>query len=435
MSSIRRYKSGAEKRKEKEKKEVLYKSQIGSLDKYFKKDVVTDETRAEVGIENEQTSQNENENEQTSQNENENENVNENENENVNENENENENVTPNEEHNNEIGSICFDEDDPANWKQINQSLIDFLVEKGPKRNNDMRFPKDESDRSFSSSHYWRVLPNGERQDRRWLVYSASVDKVFCFCCKLFATNRHNVGLLGDGGLNDWHNISARLYSHERSKLHVDAIANWVDLEKRLKQVSTIDSSLQEHINKEKEHWKQVLQRILAVVKRLGRNNLAFRGDNEKIYEERNGLFLQMIELLAEFDPTMQEHVRRISKKEINYHYLSHKIQNELIQLMANEVKLSIVSTIKEAKYFSIILDCTPDVSNEEQMSLVVRCVNISKNPIVVEEFFIEFIKVDDTSGLGLFNELLHVLEALHLNVDDIRGQGYDNGANMKGKK
>jgi hypothetical protein len=54
----------------------------------------------------------------------------------------------------------------------------------------------------------------------------------------------------------------------------------------------------------------------MAVVKRLAKNNLAFRGDSEKIYEESNEIFLQIIELMAEFDPTMQEHVRRILKNE-----------------------------------------------------------------------------------------------------------------------
>uniref|UniRef100_A0A453QLS0 DUF4371 domain-containing protein n=1 Tax=Aegilops tauschii subsp. strangulata TaxID=200361 RepID=A0A453QLS0_AEGTS len=42
--------------------------------------------------------------------------------------------------------------------------------------------------------------------------------------------------------------------------------------------------------------------------------------------------------------------------------------------------------------------------------------------------------KVDDTSGLGIFNLLVDSLKSFDLNIDDIRGQGYDNGSNMKGK-
>jgi hypothetical protein len=53
----------------------------------------------------------------------------------------------------------------------------------------------------------------------------------------------------------------------------------------------------------------------------------------------------------------------------------------------------------REAKYFLIILDCTLDASHQEQMSLILRCVNILENPIKVEEHFVEFITVDDTTG------------------------------------
>ncbi|XP_026378289.1 protein PFC0760c-like [Papaver somniferum] len=42
--------------------------------------------------------------------------------------------------------------------------------------------------------------------------------------------------------------------------------------------------------------------------------------------------------------------------------------------------------------------------------------------------------KVDDSTGRGLFNKLEELLQNLNLDIRNIRGRGYDNGANMTGK-
>ncbi|XP_022871000.1 zinc finger MYM-type protein 1-like [Olea europaea var. sylvestris] len=103
--------------------------------------------------------------------------------------------------------------------------------------------------------------------------------------------------------------------------------------------------------------------------------------------------------------------------------------------MLAGEIKKIIIEKLKESKYFSVILDCTPDLSHEEQMSIVLRRADISASPVKVEEFFLGFLLVDDTSAKGLFDELVNALNNLELDIDNIRGQGYDNGANMRGKR
>ncbi|KAG2624694.1 hypothetical protein PVAP13_3KG362716 [Panicum virgatum] len=260
-----------------------------------------------------------------------------------------------------------FTEDiyDPVNWNNIDSKARNIIVEKGPIREENVVFPLDANGRHFSYTHYSEKIRNGEIRDRKWLVYSKYIGKVFCFCCKLFNSENCKSSLAHDG-FKDWR--------------HINESKN-----------ETIDKELQHQIAQEKERIRQVLFKIIAVVKFLGKRNLAFRGSNEQLYDDQT------------------DHLRRIQRKEIQYHYLSHKIQNELISLLASEITSSIIKIVKEAKYFSVILDCTLD------------------------EYFLGFLKVDDRSGKELFNSMVDSIKSFGLDVDDIRGQGYDNGSNMKG--
>ncbi|GKD04018.1 zinc finger MYM-type protein 1-like protein [Tanacetum coccineum] len=256
---------------------------------------------------------------------------------------------------------------DPRRWDGLHSDQIKVLIAEGPKRDKSIdKGPKDKFSRRFFSSLYTRTLPNNEKCDREWLVYSKELDKVYCFCCKLLRKGLPKGQLAGEG-FADWAHIGVRLKEHEVGLEHVTNMAS-------------------------------------------------------------------LIEMLEEFDPIIKEHVRRITSDEVHVHYLGHSIQNELILLLARAIKLQIIKKIKQAKYFSMILDCTPDNSHQEQMSLILRYVNMSSTGVRVEESFLGFLNVDDTTGQGLFDVTHEELKSLDLDIDDVRGQGYDNGSNMKGK-
>ena len=69
----------------------------------------------------------------------------------------------------------------------LNVKTIEILEVNGPKSDLPIvKGPKNKVHRRFVSSCYSRELPNGETNDRKWLVYSKELDKVFCFCCKFF---------------------------------------------------------------------------------------------------------------------------------------------------------------------------------------------------------------------------------------------------------
>ncbi|XP_026827644.1 uncharacterized protein LOC113562408 [Ooceraea biroi] len=105
---------------------------------------------------------------------------------------------------------------------------------------------------------------------------------------------------------------------------------------------------------------------------------MAFRGTSNKLYTPNNGKFLGLVQLVDKFDPIMQEHLKLAMAGDISNHYCGKDIQNELIDQMGGKVKSEIVSRTKNFKYYSIIADCTPDISHIEQLSLTIRFADLS---------------------------------------------------------
>ena len=89
-----------------------------------------------------------------------------------------------------------------------------------------------------------------------------------------------------------------------------------------------------------------------------------------------------------------------------------------------------VVDEVKESKFFTVVADEVADVSNTEQMSIVVRYVD---SRCEIKEEFIEFISCKSgTTGEALSENILSFAEAW--NIVLMRGQAYDGASVMSGE-
>jgi hypothetical protein len=163
----------------------------------------------------------------------------------------------------------------------------------------------------------------------------------------------------------------------------------------------------------------------IAVVKWLAFQACAFRGHDESALSKNKGNFLEMVDLLAEFNPQIGKVVR--GNAPYNSKYTSPEIQNEILSIYACKIRKHICEEIGDSK-FSILVDETCDVAKREQMALVLRFVD--KDGILQERFF-DLIHVANTRSLTLKDELSSVLSNHGFDIQNLRGQGYDGASNM----
>ena len=95
-------------------------------------------------------------------------------------------------------------------------------------------------------------------------------------------------------------------------------------------------------------------------------------------------------------------------------------------------IKDQLSAEIRASKYFSVIADEATDVSNKENLSLVIRFVDSTQT--IREEFVGFHLCEEGTSGRAIKNVITNAVADLGLNMNDCRGQCYDGAGNMAGR-
>lgn len=320
---------------------------------------------------------------------------------------------------------------DPALW-EINDTLREIIARYGFDQNKSCDFTKSEKlyadqRRFLPVSIFQRKMKNNEVNDRNWLVYSESKRSVYCGPCLAFGPLENKTQFENEG-FNDWKNAEHRVAQHENSARHKSSI---LSLKVRSEIDGRLDNLLHVQIDEEITYWRNVLKRVVAVVKRLCSRGLAFRGKNEKFGDPHNGNYCMILELLAEFDPFLASHIERFGNQGSgSTSYLSKTVCDEFIHLMGHKVLKQIGDEIRRAKYFSLIIDSTPDIAHVDQLTLVIRYVLETGEPC---ERFLKFLPSVGHKAEEMYSAIISELKTLGINIEDCRGQSYDNASNMSG--
>lgn len=227
-------------------------------------------------------------------------------------------------------------------------------------------------------------------------------------------------------GFCDWRHASARLAEHETSKDHLDAV---VGLARRAKELGIVESDMTRQLAEVENYWREVLKRIIGVITFICERGLALRGGNETIGSPNNGNYLGMLELIAEYDDFLRQHIQKHANRGSGHtNYLSSTICEEFTELMGKRVLFEITSRIKESRYYSISLDSTPDEGHIDQLTLVFRYME-KTNPV---ERFVKFMPNQGHKAQDMFDGLVDFLDEHGIEMSHCCGQSYDNAGIMQ---
>lgn len=298
----------------------------------------------------------------------------------------------------------------------------------------------------FSADIYFQITDNDhqdERIQRKWLTFHVPDQKLFCMVCGCYCSKR-STDLVQ--GLGDFRRASQIVKRHEESQLHRDASDGYFrDLHRKdiLSLVPQMSESSNRLSNRKVERNRQILDRVIDIIKLIASQGLAYRGHSEAARDlldpnKRHGNFLEIVLMLAKYDSLLNSHVERCveysAKQDTSrgrgsfVSFLSKTSVNNILLILCELIQESIVTTINEKcnKKYGVMMDGTVDVSGTDQMDIIVRYVTSDGT---VHERLLGLEVITSGKGEDLWNLLSAKLVRHGLSIADLIGLSLDGAS------
>ena len=273
----------------------------------------------------------------------------------------------------------------------------------------------------FPMSNHGRAFQYSWLTQFPWLAYSKLENGGYCLPCVLFATTSYqgsSPNVLVSRPLTASKKSLEILRNHGKKNYHKQAVLGRDEflrvMEHRQPGIqSQIHQAMADRIASNREK----LASIFKTIEFCGRQNISLRGhrdndtDIEKDHSEQHtvnhGNFRALLHFRVDAgDTVLGDHLSRASR---NATYTSSVIQNQVIDVLAEQIRQKIITNVKTAKWFTVIADEVTDISNKEQLSLVLRYVN-QENLLVCEDL-VGFFECDTgISGHQLADKIVKYL-------------------------
>ncbi|XP_042913321.2 52 kDa repressor of the inhibitor of the protein kinase-like [Parasteatoda tepidariorum] len=266
-----------------------------------------------------------------------------------------------------------------------------------------------------------------------WLAYSESAKGPVCRVCVLFRPPAQR-GVQGQFIIFPcvkYHKFNEAAKSHETSQWHREALTsskNFEDIMNR-KQLSVYESLDSAH-NKKIENNRLKLRSIIPTILFIAEHELPFRGKNDE-----GSVFKDLLRFRVESgDEVLKAHLKSGARNAL---YISHQIQNELIQTCVDVLREEIIKDVKKASAFSVLADETADISGTEQLSIGVRYVHFdeSNKKTTIREEFLGFTPLEELNAQFISKTIIQFLNDCNFDMTRFVAQGYDGCAAMAGQE